>query len=198
MSPRKLASLGALAVVVALSGCAGDGDEEAEPESVPTNLAALVLQPEDLPKVFIRFDEGKLNIADYHAGPRQSRTRFGRQGGWKARYRRAGNLQTAGPLVIDSQVDRFSDEDGAEQDIEAYEQELRSPWRELEDPELGDEAVAVTQRQGSGKFAQRYFTVAWREGRMTASLGVQGFEGKLTLADVLSLARKQQAHLQQS
>jgi hypothetical protein len=40
-----------------------------------------------------------------------------------------------------------------------------------------------------------YFTVAWRYGNVTASVAVDGFEGKLTLSEALAVARKQQQRI---
>jgi hypothetical protein len=193
--PRKHLLFALVLGLAALPGCSGS-DGDAEPETSPLrNLGALVLQPRDLPGSFVRFDEGRLNRTDFRPGPREAKTRFGRVDGWKARFRRSGTPQTEGPLVVDSQVDTFSNEEGAKQDLDAYGEELASPWKGLSAPLVGDESLAVTLRQGSGRFAQRYFTVAWRDRDATASVAVQGFEGKLTLDHALALAREQQAHL---
>jgi hypothetical protein len=182
-----------VALTMTFAGCSGSDGHDSEPAG--EELRRLVLQPEDLPDVFVRFDEGRLDRLDFRPGPRQSRTRFGRRDGWKARYRRSGDRQTSGPLVVNSQVDFFANEDGAEQDLEAYQAELEPAWSKLPAPTLGDRAFAMTLRQGTGRFAVRHFTVAWREGRSTASVWVNGFEGKVLLGDTVALARKQQARL---
>jgi hypothetical protein len=182
-----------VAVAASVAACSGSDGDDSGPAG--EELRRLVLQPEDLPDAFARFDEGRLNRLDFRPGPRESRTRFGRRDGWKARYKRSGDRQTSGPLVVNSQVDLFGDEEGAEQDLEAYQDELEPAWSTLPAPTLGDRAVAMTLRQGSGRFAVRHFTVAWRDGRSTASVRVNGFEGKVLLRDTIALARKQQARL---
>jgi hypothetical protein len=181
----------------ALSGCAGSGGDD-ESRSAQLDLADLVLQPEDVPRGFQRFDEGRLNLVDFRPGPRQGQTRFGREDGWKARFRRRGTPATRGPLVINSQVDLFADVKGATEDLEAYKKELAAPWSRLPAPALGDAAIAVTLLQGSGRFGQRHITVAWRNRNTSASVAVQGFEGKVSVDDALALARRQQRRLEES
>jgi hypothetical protein len=186
-------------VALVCGGCMG-GDDEA---SLSTNdLEELVLQPEDLPPSFTRFDFGELTLSDVHLGPRGDQSRFGRLGGWKARYRYAGAAQTTGPLVVESRVDLFQRGDGAAQDLAAYESELEQTaerfsgeGRLLEPPGLGDGSAAITLKQGTGRFATRFFTVAWRRAELTASISVNGFEGKIALEDALDLARKQDNRL---
>ena len=60
---------------------------------------------------------------------------------------------------------------------------------------LGDEAHSFTFTTGSGQFEVRYYTVAWRERNATASVSVNGFNGKLTLSDALKLARAQERRM---
>ena len=85
---RLVASLTLLAGVVALAGCSG-GDERIEADSA----RRLVLQAEDVPREFERFDFGRTAQADLPAGARADPARFGREGGWKARYRRGTILE---------------------------------------------------------------------------------------------------------
>jgi hypothetical protein len=193
-----------LAVLVCLSllaACAGgDGGER---EAVERNeLEHVVLQPGDVPTVFERFDKGRLLQTDHsEASERADPGRFGRQEGWKARYKRSGTQETRGPLVIESRVDLFEDEGGAEQELAAHREELeRGVSREtaaesLEDPALGDEAFAVTFLQPGAMRDVRFYMVVWREANVTAGVLVNGFEGKLTLKQTLDLARKQQLRI---
>ncbi|HXH33049.1 MAG TPA: hypothetical protein VNJ54_01405 [Plantibacter sp.] len=194
---RRLALL--LAVLPALMlGCSVGAEDVIPVESVPQ----LVLQPDDLGNDFRLFDEGRLSNADTPSGARADRDRFGRLEGWKSRYRRPGSAATAGPLVVESRVDLFASSDGAGKDLRAHRGELEraavgAAATVLEDaPVVGEESVAVTTLQELEPVSVRYFTIAWRERNTTASVLVQGFEGKLKLEDALTLARKQQARLE--
>jgi hypothetical protein len=187
-----------IAVLVCLSllvACGG-GDREAVERH---ELEHVVLQPADVPTVFERFDEGRLLRTDQPgAGERADPARFGRQEGWKARYKRSGTQATRGPLVIESRVDLFEDEGGAEQELAARREELVSretAAESLEDPALGDEAVTVTFLQPGAMRDVRFYMVVWREANVTAGVLVNGYEGKLTLDQTLDLARKQQLRI---
>ena len=181
-----------LVAVILLAGCTiGSGDDA----TIQRNeLSRTVLQPQDLARVFSRFDEGRQLIADALSGRRSDPVRFGRIEGWKARYRRAGTTSTPGPLVIDSKSDLFESSSGAKDDFRAARDDLRDSelgWQPIAEPGLGDESFAATFVDGRA----RYYQVFWREDNATATLNVNGFEGKLALADVLALARKQQRHI---
>ena len=41
----------------------------------------------------------------------------------------------------------------------------------------------------------RFFTIAWRDRNATASVTVEGFGGRVTLAEAVALARKQEARI---
>ena len=191
---RRGRALAGLVVVVA--GCAGgDGDEQAVPA---TKMRLVVLQPADLSKAFVRFDEGPVRLADTPPGPRGDPERFGREGGWKARYRRPGSAATKGPLVVESRIDLFDGEDGAESEFDAYREELEAEaggaGRWLDVPRIGDDALAATSGSGMAN-SVRVFRLVWRDGNATASIAANGFEGRLRLADVLELVRKQQRRI---
>ncbi len=179
-----------------LVGCSLGGDKA----SISRNeLEHLVLQPQDVPLIFVRFDHGRQARADAPGGRRADGSRFGRIEGWKARYRRSGTPTTAGPLVIESRADLFESADGAKDDLEAARADLgsaesASAWKPIDEPGLGDESFAATSVQ-QGATGVRYYDVYWRDGNAIATLRVNGFEGKLALADVLALARKQQERI---
>lgn len=183
-------SVAAALVLFALAGgCSGgEGDGQAAQTISVDGLNKLVLQPRDLPGVFVRFDEGRQITADQPVGARSDPTRFGRENGWKSRYRRAGSPATRGPLVIESRADLFETEGGAKDDLEAIE---AGELEEIDKPTLGDDARALTLRQGSTGGGVRFYLIAWREDNITASVFVNGFEGKMTLEHALALARKQ-------
>lgn len=183
-----------LLLVVILAGCSL-GDDKASIER--EELDGLVLQPGDVPPVFVRFDQGRQIRADAPSGSRADQSRFNRIEGWKARYRRSGTRETAGPLVIESRADLFESPEGAEQDLQAARTDLEAgapAWKPIDEPGLGDESFAATFVQ-RGVTEVRYYQVVWRKDNATASLSANGFEGKLPLADVLELARKQDSRI---
>lgn len=181
--------------VLAVAGCSGDSGGS---DGIPPNaLSRLVLQRDDLPSSFDQFDEGAQGTAETTSELRSDPARFGREGGWKARYRRAGSADTPGPLVIESRADLFADEDGAGEDLAAYREEVEQAvqptgGRLLAGLELGAEATGVTFREDR----VRFFRIAWRQENATALLFVNGFDGRLELAEVLELARKQQRRIE--
>jgi hypothetical protein len=185
-----------------LAGCSGgDSRDHAGPTLSTAKLRRAVLQPPDLPSAFTQFSGGKIVGSDTQPGPRQDLERFGRLDGWEARYKRSGSITTPGSLVVASFVDAFPGTDGAKDDLAAYEDQFTrtvassgGSSRLLDPPSVGDEALAL-ERTLHGTPSTVYFTVAWRYGNVTASVAVDGFEGKLTLSEALAVARKQQRHI---
>jgi len=159
-----------------------------------------VVQPEDLPATFVSFDEGAQTTRDAGPGARADLSRFGRQGGWKARYRQGDRAITTGLLVVESRVDLFTSEKGARQELSAYETEFKSAEEQGDtlpadvDP-IGDEAQAVTLVQGTGDGAPRFHTVAWRFRNAVGAVTVQGTGGDFTVDQAVDLAREQQSRL---
>ena len=188
-------------LALVLGGCVvGDGEERIEQGALPT----LVLQSGDLSDDWIPFNSGKQVAADAPAGVRSNPQRFDRSGGWIARFRRPGSQATSGPLVIESRADLFASAEGAGDELAAARSQLgtavggRPAAKPLEDPALGDEALAATilQRSGGGGIADvRFYLVAWRHENVVASIFANGFEGKLTLDQALDLARAQQRRI---
>jgi hypothetical protein len=177
--------------LVGLPGCS-DG------ETIPLeSLSSMVLQANDLPRTFTQFDAGKQVQADFLPGPRSDPERFGRRGGWKCRFRRSGDAQTSGPLVVESRVDVFASADGAADDLEAYRDQYRATVREsrgagrmLADPAVGDESVAMTLRQ-PGTPGIELYSVAWRQRNATASVTATGIARRLNYTAVKALVRAQ-------
>ena len=187
---RRLIVLGAVLLVAA--GCGGGS---AQQDAISKSAAPkLVLQQSALGAAFTQFDGGKQVLADRPAGPRFDTTRFDRLGGWKSRFKRAGDATTRGPLVVESRLDLFAADDGAKKDYGAYLLQYHDAAGKAL-ASLGDEAHSFTFTTGSGQFEVRYYTVAWRERNATASVSVNGFNGKLTLADALELARAQERRM---
>lgn len=167
----------------------GDGDSGYEADQ----LQRMVLLGEDLEgRGWMRFDWGKQAQADQPSGPRSNPVRFGRVGGWKARFRRPGTRRTAGPLVVESRADVFAEPDGAVSDFDAHGSELRAAGTAVEEVTgLGERGLVATLVQGE----VRFFSVLWRDGNAVAAVNVNGFEGKLTRTHALELARKQHARM---
>jgi hypothetical protein len=165
-----------LVLPLALAACGGGG----EPKRL--QLDNLVLRPADLGQRFARFDVGRQRRLDAHPGPRRDPERFDRVSGWKARFRRVGSTSaTAGPLLVESRIDAFAGNDGAKDDLDAYEEE----WNQLvvasgaTDADrrtvrsLGDDARALNLLQGTVANGQRLIVVAWRRGRLTGGRRVE-------------------------
>lgn len=191
-------ALAALAALV-LAGCSPLGDES-KPAVPVSALPMLVLQPDDLGEAFVRFDEGPLALADAPGGERSDPARFGRQEGWKARFRRQDGAESRGPLVVESRVDLF-DGSGAERELDRHRDELEPQARTPSDlelveiPSLGEEAYALAPPRGvePGSFVS--VTVVWRDANVTASVTANGLGGRLERADVVALARAQQERI---
>jgi hypothetical protein len=177
-------------LAIAVLGCSGGGEEGID----TSDLSKVVLQPADLRRVWVPFDVGPQIGADAPGGERADPERFGRVEGWKARYRRPGSPATVGPLVIESRADLFDSADGARRDLEVLEEDLAETLpgsRPLAAPMLGDDAVAATVLEGK----VRFYLVAWRQTNVTASLFLNGFDGRTTLAQTLALVRKQERRI---
>jgi hypothetical protein len=102
--------------------------------------------------------------------------------------------------VIESRVDVFATSEGADKDFEAYETELEtllddSPAERLDAPDIGDDALAMTNVQAALEDV-RFYNIVWRESNVTASIIVQGFEGKVSFDDAVALAPRQQKRIE--
>lgn len=180
--------------VTLLVGCGSDKGSIDKAE-----LSGLVLQPADVP-AYAQFDEGRQVFLDATAGPRQDAARFGREDGWKARYRRVA-LEGREPSIVESRADLFGDVDGAKRDLAAYRKQLEAQipgsgatTRVLEKPDFGEDAVGVEIRQGPVLF----FTIAWRRSNATASLTIQGQAKATSYADAVRIARRQARRLERA
>jgi hypothetical protein len=96
--------------------------------------------------------------------------------------------------VIESRADLFQGADGARSDFEAAKQTLETSGRPFDAPDLGEESYGATAGDETAG-SVRFFTVVWRQGNVLATLSVNGFHGRLQAADVVELARKQQARI---
>ena len=192
---RRVASL---LVVLLLIGCSFD-DESGS--GLPAAAGPrLVLAEEDVGRPFVQFDQGQQRRTDM-APPRDNPDRFHRQGGWVSRFQRGGGVNTPGPLVIESRADLFETAGDANDDFALYEEALDglasgAGGSQVESaPSLGEESHAVTFTQGASPAAVRYYAIAWRQGNVTAYVTANGFDGRLTLPQVVELARHQEARI---
>jgi hypothetical protein len=194
MVGRASGHLAAAALTVLLAGCFGGGDEM---PLQPADLAAMVLQLDDLTSEWQEFDRGSQARSDAFLGKPVDGRRFGRLGGWKARYRRPGPETPPGPLVIESKADLFESSAGALDELERIELLVRQSFPTAgirEEAGVGERALAATFVQRSGQFTTRFAVVAWRAENATATLFLTGVKG-LSIADAVELARKQQLRI---
>lgn len=186
-------------LVVLLAAVAGCGRSHTASVSA-NNPGRLVLRPGDLGPAFTTFAEGPQVALDNAGTVRADATRFGRQAGWIARYRRFATRETHGPLLVESRVDVFKSVPGARSDFAEYRTVLQhqpgTQPRPLPVPRIGDGTVGVTFEQ-AGALPVRFYRVAWRYRNATASVMVEGWAGKVEADAVISLARKQQKRLTQ-
>lgn len=173
-------------VALVISGCAGDSKEVGK-----SDLPSVVLQPADVSGAFERFDEGRQARAD-QPGEKVDPARFGRVDGWKSRYRRRGGVEIRGPLVLESRADLFDAGGGAEEELDAIAGERMV---EARDRGIGDEALVVSMTQAGFPRPLRTFVVVWRSANVVAAVTVNGFQGRVAVADALRLARRQQARI---
>ena len=185
-----------------LAGCSGDDDGGGSMVSASKGQD-LVLADADVGRSFTKFDDGEQRRTDM-SPPRDDPSRFHRQGGWKARFQRGGTVRTTGPLVIESRADLFESTGDANKDFDLYEEALDAlafgaAGQTVEPaPKLGEEAHAVSFRQGLKPTAVRHYAIAWRQGNVTGYVIVNGFDGRLTLADAVELARKQEKRIERA
>jgi hypothetical protein len=191
--PRPVKLAAAVLGVAALAGCGSSG-----PTIPAGRISKVVLQPADLGPAFSAFYDGKQLSAD-QTGARHDPTRYGRQGGWIVRYRRAGTPKTKGPLIVASRVDLFGDAGGAKQDFSLYTGDLsHSAGTKVAAPTVGSESAVYSNLQGSARTRVRSYTIAWRDRNATAELQLDGFERGFVLAQALQLARKQDLRLRRA
>lgn len=184
----------AAALALLTTGCFGGGDDGGNSVSAADG-ESLVLQQEDVGSQFTQFDRGVQRSADL-SPPRDDPNRFDRQGGWKARFSRAGTRKTEGALVISSLADLFGSDGDAANDFELYATSLdqfASAGGRAIQVSLGDEARGVTFTQGLKPNQIRHYAIAWRDGPVTASVTANGF--RLTWQQALALARAQEARI---
>ena len=177
-------------VALTLAACGGSGGHTV----AAGQLSSLVLRQKDVGGAFASFYDGPQVNLDNAGTVRADPQRYGREGGWIARYHRGGSPSTRGPLVIESRVDIFKDAAGAKTDLLAYSDVLKKmPGAHLLrlTQQIGDGAVGVTFSQASAK-PLRFYRIAWRDRNVTASVILEGFDGHLGLDQAMTLALNQE------
>ena len=186
----------AIAVALLAAGCMGDDGGSGGGSVSASDGESLVLQQEDVGSEFTQFDSGPQRRVDL-SPPRDDPKRLGREGGWKSRFSRTGTRETEGALVIASLADLFGSADDAGEDFELYraslDQFVAAGGREQSVSDLGDEAYAVTFRQGAAPNVINHYAIAWRRGAVTASVTANGY--RLTWPQALELARAQDSRI---
>jgi hypothetical protein len=186
----------AIGVVLAL-GLAACGSSQ--PTIGKQSLSKLVLREQDLGAPFSEFYSGRQASLDNQGTNRSDPERYGREGGWIARFRRSGTAATKGPLLVESRADLFRNAGGAKKDLLAYRALFASAAgaqrRVIKLPKLGDDALGQTFVQPATK-PLRFFQIAWRFENATAAVTVEGFDGKIQASAAIALARKQQHRLE--
>ncbi len=175
-----------LSTWVAASACTGAALISSD------RASSLVLQPSDVPPGLARFDWGPEEPAG-----RASRTRRlpGLVAGWVARYRNVEPSDTEGPLVVESRVEVFAEEDEAGARLDPLISSTAPRGRSVAGPKIGERTTLRTFTQRATPLDVRYFVIVWRHANTIASITVQGFDGRVHVGDAISLAQTQQRRM---
>lgn len=156
-------------------------------------LGSIALKPADLEQVggeFEAFDEGPTQLIDALPAPQAATDRFGRLGGWKARYRQGPDV-TSGILVVDSRIDLFPESYAATTDLGAYSdrysQQAGDPGATLSHPHVGDGATMLALVPADQTHV-RSATIAWRSGPFTGQVVTSGLGDVDVAAAAVALA----------
>jgi hypothetical protein len=184
-----------LMCVVALIASSGCGKGSTKPVSGRV-LQKLVLQQTDLPG-FGQFAFGRELRSELDPAFAGDPRKFGRQDGWAARYRRA--RRGPGPLTVASVIDEFARPSDAGDLLAAVRDQERktsaaSGLKTFQPSNLGDDDVGVATARPSAK-GVRFVRVTWRRGRFVASVTALGYTQRMSVDEVVALARKQNQRL---
>jgi hypothetical protein len=190
---RAVAATGLVACALVLPACGAT--HTAKPLS-DEQLQTLVLQSDDLSPSMARFSfehELRSEQSPVLAG---DPSRFDRQDGWVARYRRRGNPRIQGPLTVVSTIEMFARPAGASQYLDAVEKrdEEVAPTGGLKEvifPTIGSNSHTLASAH-TPRGSVRYVVVTWRDGRFVGSVSASGYAELMSIADVVALARSQE------
>jgi hypothetical protein len=152
----------------------------------------VVLKAADLSSGFESFASGPTASLDVQGTTRSDLQRFGREGGWVERLRRSSPA-----WIVVSTADVFRDAKGAQADLAAYGDQLarmreNGLAKRVRPPRIGDGAIGAELVAPGG---QKSYSVVWVFRNASGSVTAIG-PAKLQLADVVALARKQQAKIE--
>ncbi len=108
----------------------------------------------------------------------------------RAQYRRLASETTNGPVAVESRAHVLDSSEAADEELETARADVGDS-QPIGEPGLGDESFAATRAQSG----VRYYGVYWREANVTASLALNGVEGRFPFSDALELARKQEERI---
>ncbi len=194
MKHRTLIAAAVAALAAASIPAAGAGVQPVTPDT-----RTMVLQLSDLPGGFGRAEGVYVTNAylDRVSGVNKDYEKLGRLAGYRATYRRVG---ISGVLGIDVFASVYRSSAGAH---DSYAQSLAGAvqdggptfrWLRLK-PRLGSETRVFLVTLVQSGMRVDYFTIAWRHGRVFAEVTGGGMSGRITLAQVAALARKQEARI---
>ena len=147
---------------------------------------------------FTAFENGTQVRLDNEGTNRTDPARFGREGGWIVRLRPTDSAARKGPLLVESRADLFKASDGAKSDFAAYITQLSAnnggDQKTFGVAGLAQDSRGITFTQPGGK-TLRFYRIAWRDRNATASILVEGFDGDITQAQAIDLAKKQETHI---
>ncbi len=195
---RAAAAIGLVACALVLVACGG---RAAKPLS-DDQLQSLVLQPSDLPSQLARFSFEREIRSEQDAVLGGDPTRFGRQGGWVARYRRRGNPRAQGPLTVVSTVEMFGRSASASRYLGAQEEREKTSaptagLKKVSVPSIGAESHALASARAP-RGSVRYVVVTWRDGRFVGSVAASGYAELMSVLDVVALARSQEKRVEKT
>jgi hypothetical protein len=184
--------------LVLLALGAGCGSQHSVRPLSDARLAKLVLQPSDLPGLE-QFANGREVSSEQSPVLGADPARVGRQRGWVARYRRRGNPDTAGPLLMASTVEMFDRPARASKFFGQLRKRdativAASGLVSVDLPTVGGESYAYATPHARRRTV-RTVIVTWREGRFVAVAFANGFAERMSVPDVLALARRQEDRL---
>ena len=194
MKHRALLAAAVAALAAVSIPVAGAGVQPAPPDT-----KAMVLQLSDLPHGFGRSQGVYVTNAylDRVSAVNKDYEKLGRLAGYRVTYRRVG---ISGVLGVDAFASIYRSSSGAH---DSYTQSLAGAvqdggptfrWLPLR-PRLGSETRVYVVTELQSGMRVDYYTIAWRHGRVFAEVIGGGVSGRITLAQVAALARKQEERI---
>jgi len=193
---RTLVAMGVVALVAAVVPTASARGERMQPTR--PDARTMVLQLTDLPLGFDLDQGAYVSNAELtkHGDAAKDYGKLGRVTGYNASYRRPG---LTGVLGVNAFASIYRSSTGAHDSfmltVEGAKRNGGRSFRWLPVPALGSEtrAYLFTTTQSGTKVV--FYTVAWRHGRIFAEVVGGGVSGNIRPAQVLALARKQDARI---